>query len=47
MANIICSYCGNSVNTYQVGVMTVQVAMHQLNNGGPCPGSGQQRSLAR
>lgn len=46
MASIVCNSCGNFVNTYQVGVMTVQVAMHFLNTGGACPGSGDQRSLA-
>ena len=47
MASIICLSCGNSVNAYQIGVMTVQVAVHLLNSGGACPGSGAQRSLSR
>jgi len=47
VATIICTVCGNSVNSHTIGTMTVQVAVHMLNTGGACPGSGAERSLAR
>jgi hypothetical protein len=43
---ITCPHCLNRVSAYRVGVMTVKVAHHHLNNGGLCPGSEQMRSLA-
>lgn len=43
----ICVVCFNQVAAWQTGVMTIQIAHHQRNDGGLCPGSGQVRSTAR
>ena len=43
---ITCPHCLNQVRAYPMGVMTVKVAHHHLNDGGLCPGSDQVRSWA-
>ena len=40
-----CPHCLNQVEGWKVGVMTVQIAHHRLNDGSLCPGSGRVRSL--
>jgi hypothetical protein len=44
---IVCNYCGNVVEAWRIGVVTVQTRQHYLNNGSACPGSNEQRSQAR
>lgn len=47
MSTIVCSVCGNVVQTWSVGVMTVQVKQHYRNDGSTCPGSAEKRTTVR
>ena len=47
MSTIVCNTCGNVVQTWQTGVVTVQVRQHYRNDGSTCPGSNEQRTQVR
>jgi hypothetical protein len=41
---LICLVCGNTVKAHRSGVMGAVIAVHFLNTGAACPGSGAVRS---